>query len=151
RILDQSIAVDAHAWRQNAAIDLSPRHDRSLADYRVERGATAVWVGVDELRRWIGRPVGVDWPVPVVEVEDGIDLDQIETRLKIGVEGADIAPVGRLLAVLIAERIGEDTRVAQHPRNDVLAKVVAARLLPRSILKEQLVHRVGGEHVDAHR
>ena len=51
RVLDQGVAVDPHARREDAAVDLAARDDRPLADDRVERRAPAVGVGVDELGR----------------------------------------------------------------------------------------------------
>ena len=109
--------------------DLAPRDDRPLADDRVERGAAAVGGRVDEFGRWHRRLIGVDRPVAVVEVEDWIDGDQVHAGLIVGVERADVAPVGPLLAVLVAERIGEDAGVAEHLGDDIVAEVVAA-LIP---------------------
>ena len=106
-------------------IDLPARDDRALADDRVVRRAPAVPLGVHELRRRVRRLIGVDRPVPVVEVQDRVDLDQVHAGLEIGVERADVAPVGGALAVLVAERVGQDPRAARdHRRDDVAAEVV---------------------------
>jgi hypothetical protein len=70
RILDQREAVDPDARREDAPVDLASGDDRPLADDRVERRTPAVRVGVDELGRGVGRLVGVDRPVAVVQVQD---------------------------------------------------------------------------------
>ena len=127
RVLDQRVGVDPHAGGEDRAVDLAAGDDRALADDRVVRRAPAVGVGVDELRRGHRRLVGVDRPVAVVEVQDRVDGDQVHARLVVGVERPHVAPVGGLLAVLVAERVGEDARVLEHRRDDVLAEVVAAR------------------------
>ena len=89
----------------------------------------------------------MDRPVAVVEVQDRVDLDQVHVGLVIGVERADVAPVGGLLAVLVTEGVGEDPGVGQHRRDDVLAEVVPAGLLPGGVLEEELVHFRLGEDI----
>ena len=68
----------------------------------------------------------------------------------IGVERADIAPVGVGLTVHVLELMREDSERADHAGDDVLAEVVVA-LGARGVLAEKLVHGASGEHVNAHR
>ena len=88
--------------------DAAAGDDRARADDAVQGAAAAVLLGEDELRRRHVGLIGADRPVLVVHVQVGIDGDQVHVGLVVGVERAHVAPVGVLLAVLVAERVGED-------------------------------------------
>ena len=80
-----------------------------------------------ELGRRELRLVGAQRPVGVVEVEDGVHLDEVHGRFVVGVQRAHVAPVLRLLLVLVPEEVGENAFALVHQvRDDVLAEVVAA-------------------------
>ena len=86
----------------------------------------------------------------VVEVELRIDVDEVHVGLVIGVDRADVAPVGVAFAVLVAEREGVHGMRADHSREDVVAEVVAAERIGR-VAAELFEEEVGGETIDAHR
>ena len=85
-----------------------------------------------ELRRRQIRLIGADRPVIVVQVEQRIDRDQIDVRFVVGVERADVAPVGVSLAVLVVERKREHRCVSMidgmmlRPKSCALSGCVAS-------------------------
>ena len=89
------------------------------------RRAVRPLLGEDELRRRQVRLVGADRPIVVVHVQLRIDRDQVHVGLVVGVQRADVAPVGLLLAVLVGEREGEHAMRVDHRGDQVVAEVVA--------------------------
>ena len=91
--------------------------------------APAVLV-VHELRRRRDLAVGPDRPVAVVEVERRHDVGQVDVRLPVGVDRADVAPVGLAPRRRSARRIAVKRCATALPcfdqvRDDVLAEIVA--------------------------
>ena len=68
------------------------------------RRAFVTFFGEHEFRRRKVRLISADRPVLVVHVQQRIDRDQVHVGFVVGVERADVAPVGILLAVFVAER-----------------------------------------------
>src|SRR3990172_8989932 len=83
-----------------------------------------------ELGRRVVEVGGHDGPLPVVEVELGLDVLQVEAGLVVGLDGADVAPVGQLLLqeaagdAVLGEIVGVDDPGADKRRQDVGAEVV---------------------------
>ena len=91
-----------------------------------------------------------DRPFPIIEVQDGIHFHQIHVGLVVGVEGADVPPIGNGFTVLVAEAIGAHAHLLDHAGDDILAEIVIA-IRAGGVLAKQLIHRPGGEHVNPHR
>src|SRR5262249_17563794 len=131
RILHQCITVDADIGRENAPTHVAAADDTSLADHAIMRlTATRVlaiaFVEEDKLGGRQLRLVGSDRPLAIVQVQDWIDLDQVHVRLVIGIQRADIAPVGDRLAVLVTKAKNVDFFALNHAWDNILAEVVIA-------------------------
>ena len=94
--------------------------------------------------------MGANRPQLVIEVELRIHLDEIHVGLIVGVERADVPPVGVPLAVLVAKREGLHAMRVDQPWQEVVAEVVAAAAVV-GIEPELLEEEVGRKAVDAHR
>ena len=86
----------------------------------------------------------------VVQIELRLDLGQLDVRLVVGVDRADVAPVGVLLAVLVEKRKRLHAAIANHRGDDVPAEVVRA-IGQRRVFAQLVEQKVGVEHVNAHR
>ena len=124
--------------------------DGAAADHRVSGRAV-----LDELRRRQRRREAEDRPLPVVQVEDRLQRDQVHVRVVVGVQRADVPPVaavavGRAWHLVAGEVVHVRGTAVHEIRNDVAAHVVH-RGLVGGVDLERLDQRVGGEHVIAHR
>jgi hypothetical protein len=70
--------------------------------------------------------------------------------VRIGVDRADVPPVGVLLAIFVSKREGLHGVGLGQPRQQVVAEVVPAAAVG-GVPLELLEQEVGGEAVDAHR
>jgi hypothetical protein len=68
----------------------------------------------------------------------------------IGVDGADVAPIGRFLLVFIAEAVGEDAIFLDDARKNILAEIVRGRRV-FSVRDENRDEELRVEQIDAHR
>ena len=147
-------AVDAHSGREHRLADQGPGHDDTVADHAVERTPDPVAVVVHELRRRLGGDVGQDRPPVVVQVELGGGRAEIHVGVEVGIEGADVAPVGGVFRADARHLVGGEvvhlrTSVAHQHRDQVPAEVVPARVIG-GVLAQRVHQHVGGEHVVAH-
>ena len=82
-----------------------------------------------ELRRRRDLAIGPDRPAAIVEVEIGNDVGQVDVGVPIGVDRADVAPVGLGLLARAHAGLREMVRhrfaVLDEVGNDVLAEIVA--------------------------
>ena len=67
---------------------------------------------------------GIERPAFVVEVEDRRHGDQIHVGFVVGVDGADVAPVGFFFFIFVAKIVGVDAMIFDQARDDVLAEIV---------------------------
>ena len=157
-----SSRIESCTWAKLLTRVLVPRIERSTVPPETiepwqtmlssawPRRAFGALFGEHELRRRKVGLIGADRPPLVVHVQQRIDRDQVHVGLEIGVQRAHVAPVGVLLAVLVAERKGEHAVRVDDRGNDVAAEIVdAAR--PRGVEAQLLEQEPGGEDVDAHR
>ena len=94
-------------------------------DDRVDGHAGAARFAENELGRRILPLAGAHGPRFVVEVEDGRNGSYIHVGVEIGFERTDIAPVERVLLVLIdGELVGGDLVAAENAGQDVVPEVV---------------------------
>src|SRR4051812_18314890 len=126
RILDLRETVDAAARANDAPVKLASGDDGSRADDAVEGPAHPSLLAAtakDELGRGEIGLKGADRPLVVVHVEQRIDANEVHIGLEVGVERADVPPVGVALAVLVTEGKGEHAVRADRGRNDVAAEI----------------------------
>ena len=81
-------------------------------------------IGENKFRGRILLLPSVQRPAFVVQVEDRRNGNQIHVGFVIGLDGADIAPVGFFFFIFIAEIVGEDAMLFDDARDDVLAEIV---------------------------
>src|SRR5690606_30322742 len=145
----------AHPGGEHGAGDRGAGDDHAGRDDGVHRGADAAGAGVDELRRRRVAVPGEGGPLVVVEVEHGVDRDQIHVRVVEGVQGADVAPVvavaiGGARHVVVDEVVDRRVAVLHERGDDVPAHVVLGGVV-LGVAGDGLDQRVGGEDVVAHR
>jgi hypothetical protein len=63
-------------------------------------------------------------PALVVEVEDRRNRAQVHVGVVVGVQGTHIAPVERLLLVLVHKAVGHHLLLAQQVGQNVVAEIV---------------------------
>src|SRR5262249_53405567 len=108
RVFDEGETVDADVGGEKAMASMAALSHGAWADHAVV-GLAAAGVGApalvakDEFGRGQLRLMGADGPIAVVKVQDGVHFNEVHVGLEIGVEGADVAPIGFLLAVAVAE------------------------------------------------
>jgi len=146
--------VGADVGEEEAAADLGAGDDAAAGDEGVDGLAAAHVLVVHELGGRELLLVGPDAPVGVVEVERGDDAGEVDVGLPVGVDGADVAPVGRRAGLALDAALGEAVGVDRGPlldqvREDVLAEVVRA-VAVGGVALELLEQEVAVEHVDAH-
>jgi hypothetical protein len=92
----ERVRVHVHAGRQDRSADGAAEMTTPAQHHRVQRLAAAVVVVEDELRRRQRLGPAQDRPLAVVEVELGLDRDEVHVRVEEGVERPDVAPVAAL-------------------------------------------------------
>src|ERR1700691_5496827 len=123
-LVEFAVTVDAHSEAENGFGDAAAGNDGAGADDGIERDAHAGGIGEDEFGGRILLLPGVQRPALVVEVEDRRNGNQVHVGFVVGLDGADIAPVGFLFFIFVAEIVGEDPVLFDDARNDVLADIV---------------------------
>src|ERR1022692_1400252 len=151
----QGASVDADATSKNGFAHDTPGKNASAGYDAVDSLATAIDLVEGELGRWIGVAGTAHGPLTIVEVELGRDLAQIHVGVVVGLDGADIAPVGDGAFRLTGDAVGlevvsVDGGVAGELGQDVLAEIVMTVGIFRVGL-EQIHKSAGGENVVAHR
>ena len=86
----------------------------------------------------------------VVNVQFGIERDQLHVRFVQSVDVAHVAPIILCARLDIVKGVGEYSEARNGRRNDVAAEVVIRRLAGR-ILGQQFLEPVHGDHIDTHR
>ncbi|CCC96390.1 protein of unknown function [Azospirillum baldaniorum] len=146
--------VDAHLAEQQRILHQRAGDDAAARHQAVHRHAAPVLVVEDELRRGQLLLVGEDRPLAVVHVELRRDVAEVEVGLPIGVDGADVAPVGlRLMAVQdgrLGEVVGHHPRPAGHQMGDDVLAEVARRAGIVEVALQLVVEELRVEDVDAH-
>src|SRR5690606_24981081 len=152
-IFDPGEAVNPGPRTQDRPNHRAARHYRAQANDAVQGLAAAsigAVLGKYELgRRQVGME-GPDWPPLVVQVQLWIDRDQVHVGFVVGVERANVTPVGVVLAVLVTEGERVHPVRVDHRGNDVPPEVVGAAA-PRSVDAQLLEQEPGVEDVNAHR
>ncbi len=97
RILDAAVRMQMNAGEQQRMAQRRAGDDAAAGDERRDPDAAPAVHVVDELGRRRDLRIGPDRPVAVVEIELRDDVGQVDVRLPIGVERADVAPVGHRL------------------------------------------------------
>ena len=121
--------LDAHAGEQQRLAHRGARDDGAARHQRVDGDAAPAVFVEHELRRRRLRLVGPDRPVLVVDVELGIDPDQLEIGLVKGIDCSNIAPIRLRTRLNVPKRIGKDLQLLDGVRNDVLAEIVLGLLV----------------------
>jgi hypothetical protein len=153
RLADAGKAAHLDAGEQQAAPRGRARDDAVVRDERRDRRAAPPVLVVHELRRGGDDRVGPDRPLAVIEVEAGDGIGEVQVRLEIGVERADVAPVfldllGRADA-RGGETVGHRLAVLDDVRDHVPAEV-PPRMRIGGVAAQFLEQEIGVEHVDAH-
>ena len=156
RVLDLGVGVQVGAGREHRAPDGGAGDDDAGAHHRVQRhAAPAVLVVEDELGRRQRIGPREDRPLAVVEVELGLDRDEVHVRVVEGVERADVAPVAALDLArprdLVAREVVHVRRAALDERRDDAAAHVVLGALVLGVARDDVDERVGAEDVVAHR
>ena len=154
-ILDHGVTVDTDTRGQDASRYASTAYDAALADNAVMRLApSGLSPGPFIIEYKFGRrKLGLespDGPFGIVEVEHGIDADKVHAGLVVGIEGADIPPIGHGFLVFVLEPEGMHIKPGDDAGDDVFAEVVRA-VFSGGIFKKQLEQSRCGEHINAHR
>ena len=118
------VGVDAHILRDHGVGDRGAGDDDAGGNHRVDRHAGAARLTEDKLGRRILAHTGAHGPVLVVEVEDRRNRAEVHIGVVISVERADVAPVERLLLVLVHKAVGHHLLLAKHIGQNVMAEVV---------------------------
>src|SRR6266481_6449877 len=92
---------------------------------------------------------GAQRPGAVIQVENRRYADQIHVGFIIGVNGAHVAPIQRILAVFIDKVVGEDAVLRNDARKNVLAKIVVG-LGILGVGEQDGNHKLRVEDVNAH-
>src|SRR5260370_14372558 len=146
---DFGIAGDADIVADHGCLHTAAGNYRAAGDDGIEGRAHALRVSEDELCGRILVLPGAQRPGAVVQVEDRGDADQIHVGFVVGVDGAHVPPVQRILAVFIDEFVSDDAVFPNDARNDVLAEIMVG-LGIFGIGKQDVNHRLGFEDLDAH-
>src|SRR5277367_3395034 len=123
-LIEFAVAIDAHVEAEDGFGDASARNNRACADDGIERDTHAGGIGENEFGGRILLLPGVQRPALVIEVEDRGDGDQVHVGFVVGLDGADITPVGFFFFIFVAEIVGEDAMLFDDARDDVLAEIV---------------------------
>src|SRR6516164_8338475 len=136
RSVNLAIAVYPHVVADDAAPHAAAGEDRTARHNRVEGHPHAILVGEYEFDGRILLLPTAQRPHLVVEIEDRRDAHEIHVGFVVGVDGADVPPVERFLAVLVNEVIGKDAMLGNDSRQDVLAEIVCRLLLEKKKQKD---------------
>src|SRR5665647_3190899 len=152
---DLRVAVDLHTGGEHRMGHVPTADHHTGRDCGVDRLTDAALRPEDELGRRIVAVVGVDRPFVVVEVEHGMDRDEVHLGVVVGVDGADVTPVAVVAFAGAGDRVVLDViDVGQPPvyevRDDVATHVPPAPGAFR-ITDDGVDEDVGIEDIDAHR
>src|SRR5579872_5346753 len=123
-ILHFAKAIDAHIVADHRSHYTAPGNDRTPADNRVQGHSHAARIGKNGFDRRILLLPGAQRPALIVEVEDRRDGNQVHVLFVVGVDGPDVTPIERTIAVFILEIVGKDTIFREDARKDIPAEVV---------------------------
>lgn len=90
------IGMGTHPGVQKALVQLRPGYDTATGDHGRNGNPPAVFLVVNELRRWGQFRIGPDRPALIVEVEFGLEIGQVDIGLPERVDRSDVAPIGGL-------------------------------------------------------
>ncbi len=97
---------------------------------------------------------GVDGPLVVVEVEDGLHRHQVHVRLEVGVERAHVPPVGPVplggARHLVLGEVVDVGRALTHHAGDEVASHIVPGAVVLGVGPQGLQQGPGGEHVVPH-
>ena len=85
---------------------------------------------------------GDDRPLPVVEVEDRVDADQVHVRLVVGVDGPDVLPVGLVALGLAGDLVGAEVVDVRQTLLGQVGDDVAAHVVHRVVVGGVRAQRV---------
>src|SRR5262245_51597486 len=118
---------DANIRRQDRVLDTASGDDAAAAHNGVQRHTHAAALKIlceHELGGWKLTLIGSDRPLLVVEVEEGIDRDQIHIGFPVGIQRSNIAPILNSFPVGIMKLKGIDASALDHVRDDIFSEVV---------------------------
>src|SRR5262249_9747665 len=98
-----AVGIDAHIGREYAVTHKAPGENAAGADDGIDGHAGAPGFAEDELGRRILPLFRADGPVTVIQVEHRRDRDQVHVGVIVSLNGPHVAPVLRLLHVLVDE------------------------------------------------
>ena len=158
-LFDLAERVHAAPDAEHASVNAAPRNDAAMAYHRVGRDPypSLGLVAEHELGRRVVRRTSPNRPPEVIEVELGMDLDEIHLRFPVGIDGSDVSPVSPVGTFFLAgdeirgEIVSEDRRALRHQtRQDVATEIVSA-IRERLVCFELAHQHLALEHVVAHR
>ena len=94
RVIQPRIGIEPDAGEQQRTVDAGAGDDAAAGDERGDGHAAPPVLVMHELRRRRHLAIGPDRPFLVIEVEVGHDIGEIDIGLPIGIDRADIAPIG---------------------------------------------------------
>ena len=123
-ILHFAEAIDAHVEADHGSLHTASGNDRAAADDGVQGHAHAVGISKNGFDRRVLLLPGAQRPAFIVEIEDRRHGNQVDIGFVVGVDGADVAPVKRAIAVFVLEIVGKDAIFREDAREDIAAEVV---------------------------
>ena len=139
---DVAVVHDDAAFHEGAGVDADAASENGVAHDAAGKNASAGYDAVDGLAAAMGLVEGelggrigvagtAQRPLAIVEVELGLDGAQVHVGFVVGVDGADIAPVGDGVFGLAGDAVGlevvsVDGGVAGELGQNVLAEIVVA-------------------------
>src|SRR5271170_150995 len=148
-LIELAVTIHAHVEAEDGFGDASARNNRARANDGIERDAHAGGIGENEFGGRILLLPGVQRPAFVVEVEDWGDGDQVHIGFVVGLDGADIAPVGFFFFIFVAKIVGKDAMLFDDARDDVFAEIVI-RFGIFGVGDQDGNEQLGIEKIDAH-
>lgn len=141
-LFDVTEGIHATAIGQDAAVDAATRDDATVRNETFGRDAdaSAPFFAEDEFRGRVVTHAGADGPALIVEIEGGLDGDEVHLRGPVGIDGADVAPV-RAAFVFARDAVCLEVvdmsafRFGDHHRDDVASKVVRALFVGRVLFE----------------
>ena len=126
-LLDVRILIDADVRCQYAFLDFSAGNNTPAGYDGIQGHAHAsagILIGKDEFGGWKLSLIGANGPGLVVQVEEGIHIDQIHVGFIVGIKRPDVPPVFHLFFVFILKVIGEDSMVLNHAGDNISSEIV---------------------------